>query len=83
MSGPFAGAVMMTFFAPARQMLRRIVAVGEEPGGLEHEIDAEILPRKSRRISDRQDLEVVTIDLDAVVAGFDGGVEIAKNRIVL
>ena len=40
------------------------VAVGEEPGRLEHDVDAEVLPRQLRRIAHRQHLELVAVDGD-------------------
>ena len=83
MSGFFAGAVITTFFAPGRQVLRRIVAVGEQAGGLEHHVDAERLPRQLRRILHRQHLELVAVDRDPVAAGGDVGLEVAEDRVVL
>src|SRR5262245_26393651 len=64
-------------------VLRRGVAVGEEPGRLEHHVDAEILPRQLRRILHRQHLELVAVDRDAVLFGFDACVQVSKHRVVL
>ena len=82
-SGFFAGAVMMTFFAPGGEVLRGGVAVGEEAGGLEHDVDAEVLPRQLRRILQRQHLELVLVDGDPVALGGDVGLQVAQDRVVL
>ena len=49
MSGFFAGAVMMTFFAPAARCLAAPSRSVKMPGGLEDDVDAEVLPRQLRR----------------------------------
>ena len=83
MSGPLAGAVMTTFLAPAVEVLGGVVAVGEEAGRLEHDVDAEILPRQLRRIAQRQHLELVAVDRDAVALRLDSRVQVAEHRVVL
>ena len=65
MSGPLAGAVMTTFFAPAARCFAAASRFGEQPGRLEHDVDAEVLPRQLRRIAQRQHLELVAVDGDA------------------
>ncbi len=82
-SGLFAGAVMTTFFAPAARCLAAAVAVGEDAGRLEHDVDAEGLPRQLRRILQREHLELVAVDGDAIALGRDVGLEVAQNRVVL
>ena len=82
-SGLLAGAVMMTFLAPAVEVLGGAVAVGEEAGRLEHDVDAEVLPRQLRRVLQREHLELVAVDRDAVALGRDVGLEVAENRVVL
>ena len=64
-------------------MLGGGVAVGEEAGRLEHDVDAEVLPRQLRRIAQRQHLELVAVDRDAVVLGLDVRVQVAEHRVVL
>ena len=83
MSGFFAGAVMMTFFAPAARCLAAASRFGEEAGRLEHDVDAEVLPRQLRRVLDRQDLELVLVDRDAVALGRDVRLQVAEDRVVL
>ena len=83
MSGFFAGAVITTFFAPAVEVLGGAVAVGEDAGRLEHDVDAERLPRQLRRILQREHLELVAVDGDAIARGRDVGLEIAQDRVVL
>ena len=46
MSSPFAGAEMMTFFAPAVEVALGLLGVGEEAGAFDHDLDAELLPRQ-------------------------------------
>ena len=50
MSSPLAGALMITFFAPAVEVGPRLVGVGEDAGRLEDDVDAEIAPRQGRRV---------------------------------
>ena len=49
-SCPLAGALMMTFLAPAVEVRRRLLLVGEEARALEDDVDAELLPRQLRRV---------------------------------
>ena len=71
MSSPFAGAEMMTFFAPPSMCFLRVVGVGEAAGGLEHDVDAEVLPRQLRRILLGEHLDLVAVDRDRAVAARD------------
>jgi hypothetical protein len=68
---------------PRRDVLRRGVAIGEEAGGFEHHLDAEVLPRQLRGILEREHLELVPVDGDAVAGGFHLGLQVAKHRVVL
>ena len=70
------------FLGAGSDVLRRGVAIREEAGGLEHDVDAEVLPRQLRRIAQRQDLERVAVDRDRVVLGLDPGVQVAQDRVV-
>ena len=83
MSGFFAGAVMTTFFAPAAMCFAASSRLVKMPGGLEHDVDAERLPRQLRRILDREHLELVAVDGDAVAARGDVGLQVAEDRVVL
>ena len=62
MSSPLAGAEITTFLAPACEMLGGAVAVGEAAGGLEHDVDAEVLPRSFAGSRSRQHLDRVAVD---------------------
>jgi len=59
------------------------VAVREEPGGLEHDVNAQVLPRQLRRIAQRQHLELVAVDRDRIARGRHLRVQIAEHRVVL
>src|SRR5207302_11345995 len=61
----------------------RLVAVGEDAGGLDHDIDAELPPRQGLGISLGQDLEGVGADGDAVAGDLDLLVEDAVGGVVL
>ena len=63
-------------------MLGGIVALGELAGRLEHDVDAEILPRQLRRILLREHLELIAADLDGVAGGADRHGEVAEHRVV-
>ena len=61
----------------------RLVAVGEEAGRLDDDVDAEVAPRQLRRVALGEDLERVAVDRDAVVGRLDVVVEPAEHRVVL
>ena len=61
----------------------RGIAIGEEPRRLEHDVDAQVLPRKLRRIAERQHLEHIAVDRDAVALDFDLGFQVAEHGVVL
>jgi hypothetical protein len=65
------------------QVLRRIVPIGEEARAFEDDLDAEFLPGQLRRVAHGQDLEVVPVDGNPVLAGFDLGVQVPEDRVVL
>ena len=69
-------------FRARGDVLRGRVAIGEEAGRFEDDVDAEILPRQLRRIADRQHLELVAADRDRVVFRRDVRVQIAEHRVV-
>ena len=83
-SWPLAGALMMTFLAPAVDVGNRLVLVGEEPGALENDVDAERLPRELFGVFDGEDLDVFAADHDRAVFRRDlCGLEGAVNAVVL
>ena len=84
MSSFLAGAEMTTFLAPRLEVLRRLIAIGEPPGGLEHQIDAQILPRELGGILLREDLDRVAVHHDGVVLGSTTSPSYAAmDRVVL
>ena len=71
MSSPFAGALMITFLAPASMWARAFVGVGEEAGRLEDDVDAEVAPRQRRRVLLLEDLDLAAVDDQRVVGVVD------------
>ena len=70
---------MTTFFAPAVEVLRGALAVGEEAGRLDHDVDAEVAPGQRRRVALGEQLELVAVDRDRAVAGLDVLAERAEH----
>src|SRR5438046_596695 len=68
---------------PGGGVLGGVIAVGEQAGRFEDDVDAEILPRQLCRIAHREDLELVAVDGNGVLSGFDFGVQVAEHRVVL
>ena len=68
MSSFLAGALMMTFWAPASMWARAFVGVGEDAGRFEDDLDAEVAPRQRRRILLGEDLDLAAVDDDRAVA---------------
>src|SRR6185295_10653663 len=66
-----------------REMLGGRIAVREQPRRLEHDVDAEILPRQLGRIPLRQHLELVAVHRNSVRRGGHGRVDVAEHRVVL
>ena len=62
-----------------------LVALGEEAGALEHDVDPEGLPRQLGRVLQREDLDALAADRDRflVVGDRAAGLEFAVNRVVL
>src|SRR5208282_1634475 len=55
----------------------------EETGRLDHHIDAELLPRKLRRVALRQDLDLLFVDGDGIPVDRDAAAEGAVVAVVL
>ena len=81
--GAFGGRGDDDFLRTGLDVLGCRVAVREEPRRLEHDVDAEVLPRELRRVAERQDLELVALDRDAVAARLDCRVQVPQDRVVL
>ena len=82
MSGSVAGAEITTFFAPAVEMLLCPFAVGEEPGRLEHDVDAQLAPWKRGRVALGQHLDVDVAGADRAVTDLDLLPERPERRVV-
>src|SRR5207247_8101449 len=65
------------------EVLLRALALREEAGGLDHDVDAEIAPGQARGIALGQDLELAPGDGDAPLARTDVLAEGAQDRVVL
>ena len=66
-----------------RDVLGRVVALGEEAGRFEDDVDAEVLPGQLGRVAHREHLELVAVDRDGVFSRFDLRVQVAEHRVVL
>ena len=83
MSSPLAGAEIMTFFAPPAMCLRASVGLREAARGLEHDVDAELLPGKRGRILFGEHRDLVAVDHDDASPAVDVAVVGAVHRVVL
>ena len=91
MSSPLAGALMITFLAPASMCALAFVGVGEDAGALEHDVDAEVAPRQRRRVLLGEDLDLAAVDddrarrrrVDVAVVGAVGRVVLEQERVHL
>ena len=64
-------------------MPRRLVALGEETAALEHQIDAELLPRELGGIALRDHTHRLPVEADAVLLRPHVAAERAVHRVVL
>ena len=64
-------------FRTGRQMLGRVVTLGEEPCSFEDHVDAQIFPWELGRILHRKHFEPVAVHADAVVRCLYVGFEVA------
>ena len=65
------------------EMLLRALALGEEPGRLDHDVDAELAPRQRRRIALGEHLHLLATRVDDAVAERDVAGERPQHRVVL
>ncbi len=63
-------------------VLLRAFAVREESGRLDHDVDTEVVPRKSSGIALRQELQLAAADDDGAVAHLHRFLERAEHRVV-
>ena len=64
------------------QMLRRVVALGEEARAFQRHVDAELLPRQLRRIALGRHLDRAAADVDAAVLGLHLAAERPVHGVV-
>ena len=83
-SSPLAGAEMMTFLAPASMWPLAFGGVGEEAGGLDDDVDAQVAPGQLVRAALGERLDLLLADDDGVVAVERDVVrQAAQDRVVL
>ena len=61
------GAEMITRSHAAAEVAGRLLACGEEPGRLDHDVDAVVAPRDLGRIHHLELVDLVAVDREAVV----------------
>ena len=84
MSSLDAGAEMMTFLASGYQDVGPgLGGVGEEAGGLDHDVDAEVAPLQGGGVVLGEGLDLLVAHDDRVGGGRHVGVEAAEDRVVL
>ena len=64
-------------------VLARVGGLGEEAGGLDDDVDAEVAPRQGARVALGEHLHRVAGDLDALAVGGDVLLEDAQDAVVL
>ena len=74
---------MTTFFAPAAQMHRGLVARREQSGRFDHDLHAELAPRQLGRVALGEHLERLAVEHDLIAFGLDLVAQRAVDRIVL
>jgi hypothetical protein len=64
-------------------VLGGVVALGEEAGRLDHDVDAEVTPGQGGRIALGQHLQLLAADGQRTLADLDGLREAPEDRVVL
>ena len=82
-SGLFAGAVMTTFLAPAARCFAAASRLVNRPVDSNTTSTPRSFHGSWAGIADRQHLELVAVDRDAVGLGLDLRVQVAEHRVVL
>ena len=65
------------------EVLGSVLALGEEAGRLDHDVGAEIAPGQRGRVALGEDLDLLAVDRDRVLARLDLAREAAEDRVVL
>ena len=81
MSSPLAGALMMTFLAPAA-ICARLLRLGEQAGRLDHDVCADAAPRNRARVALGEDLQPVAVDDQITAVDGHGAVEATVVGVV-
>ncbi len=66
-----------------REVLGGVLALGEEAGRLDHDVDAEVAPGQVGRVALGQHLDLLAVDHQRALVGLDGAREAAQDRVVL
>ena len=74
---------MMTFLAPRVDVGAGLGGVGEEAGGLDDDVDAEVAPLQGGRVALGERRDLLVADLDRRVGRGHVGVEPAEDRVEL
>src|SRR5699024_5456887 len=61
----------------------RLLRVGEEPGGLDDDVDAEVVPRELRGVTLGEGADERAVDLDAALDDLHLAVVATEDRVVL
>ncbi len=80
-STPLAGAEISTFFAPRVEMLLRALAVSEEAGAFEHDVDAELGVRQVGGVALGGDADALAVDDQVIALGRDLARIFAVHRV--
>ena len=83
MSSLVAGAEMMTFLTVRAEVRLGLFGVGEEAGGLDHDLCADGGPVELGRVALGEDLDLLAVDGDEVGAVGDLVLEVAEDGVVL
>ncbi len=78
-----AGAEMTTFLRACLEMLLRVRALREQTGRLDRDVHPELAPREVGGVTLGDELDLVPVHADRVVARLDRHREIPEHRVVL
>ena len=82
MSGSVAGAEMMTFLAPASRCLEASSRLVNSPVDSNHDVGPDVAPRQLRGVLLGEDLELVAVDDQPVLADLDLALVGAEDGVV-
>ncbi len=80
--GATGGDVIDCAFDGLALLVHAVFLDGEQTGRLDHDVDAQVLPRDGGRIGLLEDLDFLAIDQQAIISNFDGAVEATIVRVV-